>query len=270
MKDLLKKVFNSEIKSIDENEMELTALISTNAIDRYREVVDPSGMDAKHYRKNPVVLWAHNYDIPPIGKALWVKREGDGIVSKVKFANTPMGKDIFQLYKDGFMKAFSIGFVPTEEIAGNPDNPKDPRRTYKKWELLEYSAVPVPANPEAVALCVKKGFIKDEDAPAILQRGFDNVDAWNDDVEQEEVVEQHDKNEDFISEINVLQSEKENLISVIKEKDGEIKTLNLVIYNQQTQIIKLKQTPGITADELGKRIVEVAGGVIRKHLGSTR
>lgn len=37
---LMKKVFTSEIKSIDEKDGSLTAYISTNAVDRMGEVLD--------------------------------------------------------------------------------------------------------------------------------------------------------------------------------------------------------------------------------------
>ena len=281
--DILKKVFSSEIKSIDEKEMELTAFISTNAVDRYREVVDPDGMDAKNFKKNPVVLWAHDYSTPPIGKALWVKKEGNGIVSKVKFANTKMGQEIFQLYKDGFMKTFSIGFMPIETENMPMDDPEDmnkpkkPRRIYKKWELLEYSAVPVPANPEALALCVKRGLIKDEDVAGITSKGFDNVDVWNE--EPEEIKKKDTETltgsaghglDDLLAEIDVLKEGQTSFSEIIKSKDSQIEELTLVIYNQQKQIEQLNQDPGITADALGEKIVEIAGGVIRKHLGSVK
>jgi len=44
--------------------MTLTAFVSTAARDRYDEVLDPKGVDISNYNKNPVVLWAHKYDIP--------------------------------------------------------------------------------------------------------------------------------------------------------------------------------------------------------------
>ena len=264
--------------------MELTALVSTNAIDRYMEVIDPDGMDARNFRKNPVVLWAHDYTQPPIGKALWIKKEGDGIVSKVKFANTPKGQEIFSLYKDGFMKAFSIGFIPIEtenmqddDMVDDPDmpkKPKKPKKIYKKWELLEYSAVPVPANPEAVALCVQRGLIKSEDAPAILERGFDNIDKWNEDITTGSaagttIPDADKKNSlgEMLDEINYMETKMEELNELLKSKDIEIGNLNLCIYNLNLKIKELEKTPGITAGELGEKIVDIASGVIRKHLG---
>ncbi len=160
MDNMLKRVFNSEIKGVDVAERTLTAYVSTNARDRMDEVLDPEGVDLTKFKKNPIVLFAHDYGSPPIAKALWIKKDGDGILSKMQFATTERAEEIFSLYKDGFMKAFSVGFIPKEYTDG--DGNKSPRRTYNKWELLEYSAVPVPANPEALALAISKGILKDE------------------------------------------------------------------------------------------------------------
>ena len=172
----LRKVFTSEIKTIDEREGTLTAYVSTNTRDRMNEVLDPQGIDVSNFRKNPVVLWAHDYTAPPIGKAIWIKRDGDGILSKVKFANTEFAQEIFQLYKEGFLKAFSVGFMPRETVDG--DGEKEPRRTFKKWELLEYSAVPVPANPEALALAIQKGVLKTDSIKQGLEKALLEEDTW--------------------------------------------------------------------------------------------
>ena len=157
--EMLKRIFDGEIKDIDKGERTLTAYISTGARDRMDEVLDPAGVDLKQFNKNPVVLFAHDYSSPPIGKALWTKKDKDGILSKVQFANTAFANEIFELYQGGFMKAFSVGFIPKDYTDG--DGEKSPRRTYNKWELLEYSAVPVPANPEALMLAVSKGIISE-------------------------------------------------------------------------------------------------------------
>ena len=280
--NLIKKVFSSEIKAIDETNMELTALVSTNAVDRYREVIDPDGMDAKNFRKNPVVLWAHDYSQPPIGKALWIKKEGDGIVSKVKFADTARGKEIFQLYKDGFMKAFSIGFIPMEtenmpmDDPMTPEKPQDhkkPRKIYRKWELLEYSAVPIPANPEALQLCIQRGLVAEDEKTNIITHGFDNIDSWNETETASTcdgitITEKGtDSFDELMTEIMALKSTTDELTALLKDKDAEINRLSLCIYNLNAQIKHLKSYPGITADELGPKMVEIASGVIRKHLG---
>ena len=145
----------------------MVAAISTDAVDRMGEVLDPTGVDLKNYKANPVVLWAHDYERPPIAKAQWVKRDGKVILSKLKFAPTEFAQEIKMLYEQKFMNTFSVGFIPKEWVDGDGD--KSPRRKYTSWELLEYSAVPVPANPEALAMAMKKGLIKSAEMKALIK-----------------------------------------------------------------------------------------------------
>lgn len=275
--NILKRVFTSEIKGIDEAERTLTAYISTDARDRMNESLDPSGVDMTNYRKNPVVLWAHDYSKPPIGKAMWVKRDGNGIISKVKFANTEMGNEIFQLYKDGFLKAFSVGFIPKETEDG--DGEKKPRRTYKKWEMLEYSAVPVPANPEALTLAIQKGLKIDPAIKESIEKSFEQAsDEWEESVqEQDEIGVQkteqpiETKQADEVKPVVInpaleeLQAENKQLNEKIVALEKESSDLRYQIYksNQVTSA----NLSGITADNLANKVVEVIGGVIRKAQG---
>ena len=134
------------IKEIDAAKREVVGVISTNAIDRYHEVVEPSGVRLDNYRKNPVVLLNHNSFGLPIGKNLWIKSEGNGLIARTKFAETALGDDVLALYEQGVMKAWSIGFMPIKWEDGS----ETVRRRFTEWELLEYSAVTIPANPEAV------------------------------------------------------------------------------------------------------------------------
>lgn len=119
---------------------------STGIIDRQGESVNPQGWQLDNYMKNPVVLYAHDYSSLPIGKAIKVEIKNNQLVFDIQFANTEMGRAVFQLYKDKILNAFSVGFaVKRYGIAGT-----DPY-TIMEQELLELSAVPVPANPQALA-----------------------------------------------------------------------------------------------------------------------
>ncbi len=146
---------------VDSDERTVTAVITTAAVDRDNEVLLPKGADIDSYLKNPVVLWAHNYGEPPIARTLWMKTGRGKITAKAKFADTEKAEEVYQLYKGGFLSAFSIGFIPLDSHPPTPDEIKKhpewaaARRIYNKWELLEFSAVPVPANPEALATAVK-------------------------------------------------------------------------------------------------------------------
>lgn len=269
---MLKKVFTSEIKSIDEKENTLTAYISTDTIDRMKEVLDPKGVDVSQYRKNPVVLWAHDYEKPPIGKALWVKRDGQGILSKVKFATTSFAQEIFQLYKEGFLKAFSVGFIPRETEDG--DGEKQPRRTYKKWELLEYSAVPVPANPDALALAIQKGVLKTEALKESIEKGWGQEEVLFEAAAPEPIIEvaaplPEEKTiqpavvnpglEELQAENTLL---KEKVVSLEKDNAG----LKYKLYESNAKK-QASVAPEITADNLASKVVEVVDRVIRQAQG---
>jgi len=159
---MLRKTYIAKAE-VDDDERTVTAVISTSAVDREHEVLLPKGADYEQYQKNPVVLWAHDYREPPIGKALWIKSGRKNISAKVRFADTDKAEEIYQLFKGHFLNAFSVGFLPAEDGSHPPTpdevkkNPEwaEAKRIYDKWELLEFSAVPVPANPEALATAVK-------------------------------------------------------------------------------------------------------------------
>ena len=159
-----KIVFEAKI-DVEPGERAVVAVISTPAVDRDREVLLPKGADLTAFKKNPVVLWAHDYSAPPIGKAMWIKKTAEDIRAKIQFAKTNFAEEIFQLFQDGILKAFSVGFDPWASESHKPDekeleaNPEwaGVERIYTKWPLLEFSAVPIPANAEALAVAVSKG-----------------------------------------------------------------------------------------------------------------
>lgn len=141
-------------------ERAVVAVITTSTIDRDREIVAPEGADTKAYLTNPVVLYQHNGRSTPVGKCLWIKRtpDGRGLLAKVQFWKSPEAQDLYDLYASGFMSAFSIGF---RTIEGSPPTPEelradpskaDCRYIHRKWELLEFSCVTIPCNPDAVVV----------------------------------------------------------------------------------------------------------------------
>ena len=143
-----------KVEAIDE-ERSIVARVSTNDRDRDGEVVEPKGIDLSNYTKNPCLLWAHQYDIPAIGKALWAKTDDKGLICKFQFAPTLFADEIYQLYKGGYQRAFSIGFIPLDFDSVE--------KVHRKVSLLEVSAVPVPANQDALVMeAYTKGIIKSD------------------------------------------------------------------------------------------------------------
>jgi HK97 family phage prohead protease len=134
--------------------------ITTSAVDRDQDTVNVSGWDFANYLKNPVVLWSHNAWVPPIGRAMDLTTEGDRVLSTVKFVPPELGDagkfadTIYQLCKQGFLSAVSVGFRPikwdfTDDDARGGDG-WWPGIDFHEQELCEFSVCTVPSNPEAL------------------------------------------------------------------------------------------------------------------------
>jgi phage head maturation protease len=92
-------------------------VFSTFDVDRFNERVDPAGWELDGYNANPVVLWAHNSDIPAIGKAENVKADEGGLRGEVVFCEKDydeFGWAIGQRVKAGIIRAGSVGFQVLE------------------------------------------------------------------------------------------------------------------------------------------------------------
>ena len=104
-----------EINEITMNEpIRIDAVITKRTRDRQGDLIEPTGLDFGNYSKNPVVLWVHDTTQAPVGKIIDIKVTPDEAIATVEFADTPMGQEIGSLYKTGFLKGWSIGFIPTQ------------------------------------------------------------------------------------------------------------------------------------------------------------
>lgn len=196
----------SEIKvqSINEEERTVVKYVSKPTLDRSKEIVISQGVDLSDFVKNPVILYAHNYGnscfdggspVLPIGKDLWIKSDGIGLIAKQKYANHDLANDIFKMHLEDMPLASSIGFIPTKTIYKGSFEDKEwdkevtrlsetygveknsfkaARVIYENSLLLEHSDVPVPANPDALALAIKSGKIefKSEELNQIFESVF--------------------------------------------------------------------------------------------------
>lgn len=133
---------------------------SDETVDRYGDIIRVAGWDLSNYRRNPVLLFGHNSREPPIGTSnAWI--EGTRLLADATFL--PLGvsdfaDEIWRIIDAGALRAVSVGFLPTEDpnfmwAADDPNHDSWPVGfEYIAQELLELSVVPVPANPEALAL----------------------------------------------------------------------------------------------------------------------
>jgi len=151
MKNLLKKQFGFKIKEIDEKKHTIRAIFSTPDEDRHGEIIDQSGWKLTEFLQNPVVLFGHDQWRPAIGKVLELGIIDGNLEGTIKFAvkedKSGLAETIFNLYKNQFMRAFSVGFANTKYEY----NEETEQLTLKENVLYELSAVNVPANARALA-----------------------------------------------------------------------------------------------------------------------
>lgn len=144
--------FETEIKASDKNERSLIFTISSASVDRMGDTIAVDGWKLDNYRKNPVVLWGHDADSLPVARAgkIWI--EDKKLKAETEF--TPLGMarfndTVFDMLKGKFLNATSVGFQPLKYAFTD-----DPQRRFGidfiEQELLEFSIVSVPANPEAL------------------------------------------------------------------------------------------------------------------------
>ena len=129
-----------------------SVVIAANDRARTAPEIDLSGLRFDNYRRNPVVMWAHDATgrSPsgglPIGRTLSIERAADGgIIAEFEFLeDDPFAQRIRNAWDRGFLQAASISWLPVESVPVR-GGVRDVRA-----ELLEWSIVSVPADPDAL------------------------------------------------------------------------------------------------------------------------
>lgn len=155
-------------------------IISTNARDRHGTVLNPKKWNLKNYKKNPIVGYSHDIygdmcSAPDpdrvIGKGK-VYLEDDNLMGDVTFEPPEINEFADKILKKvdfGTLRATSVGFY--EEGKGKygkddeAEGEKDETFYYGGQELIEFSIVNIPSNPEAVKRSMPKRireFLKQE------------------------------------------------------------------------------------------------------------
>lgn len=151
----MKNIFTKALaSSFDDKEHTLTCVMTAEVVDRHGEIVDVDSMNIENFLLNPVVLQSHDYDELAVGKVLEITKtvNADGVKvmeCTIKFAveEYAVAKTHWDLYKGGYMSAFSIGF----RVGAVQVDAESGTTRLMNCELLEISCVSVPANQLALA-----------------------------------------------------------------------------------------------------------------------
>ena len=144
----------------------LIAIASDESTDRTGDKLDMKKWDLKNFKKNPVLLAGHNYSPESIiGKAKDIKVVEKQLTFEPVFHGiTTLAQSMDAMYEGGWANTFSVGYI------NHFSKGEDGNLQLKSMELLEISAVAVPANANARVVGRKSiGDIKNW----MVKEGFD-------------------------------------------------------------------------------------------------
>lgn len=207
------KVLNTRTEEIGERTVRFC--ISSEVTDRDGDVLVSKGCDFTNYEKNPVFLSFHNQREFPLGKVVKYWAEEKAVFADVYFptieelSTDPKNASekaklvdfTYHCYKTGMLNAVSVGFI-AKEYEPIKEGREQTGFLIKEWELLEFSAVAVPANQDAIAQASKsfgeetaKGFIDpmerikecEKKIEELKSKMADEIDIENIEKEEEEI-----------------------------------------------------------------------------------
>jgi HK97 family phage prohead protease len=148
----LRKAFTTEVlKTNGLPDRTVRIRITTGSQDSQGDTIDPKGWKLANYRKNPVVLFGHDYHSLPVARDEGITVDELGLIGTPRFTTAeenPFGDLVFRQVKGGFLNAASVGFAPEKWTFNEQTGGID----FQEQTLLEYSLVVVPANAEALVI----------------------------------------------------------------------------------------------------------------------
>lgn len=167
----MKKFAFGNIREFDREKAEETRtvefIISSAARDRHDSVLNMKGWQLDNFNRNPIVGYQHNVyggnmcnaanpdDVLGPGRAYL---ENDLLIGEVTFETkdiNPQAEKIFRKVLNGTLRATSVGFLELgkgelKKTIDDKGNVIDQVYHFAGQELLEFSIVNIPSNPEAV------------------------------------------------------------------------------------------------------------------------
>lgn len=168
---LVKMAASMELKPGERDDI---SLITTNSVDRDREVMLAEGGNFDQLRKAGMpVTFAHDYAALPVGRGKWIKRvkdqDANGWLARTHYIEKPdswtgdwFPDAVCHYVMNDLLRGKSIGFIPTKIHYPTPDEIKkrpelaDCRVIHEQWIAIEWAVAPVQCNPDAVVVAAAK------------------------------------------------------------------------------------------------------------------
>lgn len=220
-------------KGLDPNApLTISGIANAANPDRVREVVVKEAWSLENYKKNPIILFNHDYH-QPVGICTGIEATDEGLLCTATIGNPESGYPLTDvqmmvrsLLAQGIIKAFSVGFIPDQM---QYDDEKD-LVTINKAELLEISLVSVPCQQESLinevkAFSRKEKVAMDEQMVARFDTIDNSIKACQEKInacydilnKNGEPTETPTVEESVRAEISTLKTENEELKTIISE-----------------------------------------------------
>lgn len=200
-----------ELRAVRVEEREVDYVCSTETVDSYGTILK-ANWDLKRFKRNPVVLFAHEGRQLPVGKAKNVSVVGNELHATIKFATSkasPIAEMVFQsVAVEDMCRGISVGFYPREVRE---------EKVNDKWvvilddnELRELSIAPVPSNPDALAKLrarIAGELNKTEAHPAPKMPADERGESKETSMTPEEIAALKKQNEERAAQITTIQAD---------------------------------------------------------------
>jgi len=185
---------DAEIRA-DGGKMCVKVIVSTETMDRERDILIAKGCDTRDHKANPIVLLNHRKDWPGIAQSQdpdgrYTVKALDDRIEAVNWFNqsSKLALQSFRLVESGALRGVSPGFltVPNQTRKFKAAD-GHPAFIYDQWKLVEITHCPIGMNPEALVLAVEKGFsgeallpeLKELLVPFVPERKAQETSGWD-------------------------------------------------------------------------------------------
>lgn len=180
----LRRTLHPEVRVLDSKAGTVEYIASDETIDSYREIIRADGWRFNRFTKNAPFVDSHDYSTLDklLGNVVDFRVKGKQLIETVRWAidveENRLAKLGWKMTEAGYLKAVSVGFIPTRMVSKWDQNPqafaealaelelpKDSpvRAIYQEQEQIELSAVVIGANPNALAKAYKADAITTDD-----------------------------------------------------------------------------------------------------------
>ena len=218
------KFVRSEVKVVNKAAGLITAVVSTESVDRDGDIIRQAHWDLTHFKAHPILLSSHNYRglQNQIGEWTSMGVSDSKLVGEAKYyikEGNPEADWGFKLASKG-RAAFSVGFVPDMSKAKALEANGNLSYEFLGQELLEVSQVTVPSNADALQSF--KGIGLHPELEAIVTEIMDEMDVEEqvtEIAEQPSLVQAEFDYEALARELSILL--RDDLRALIEEQAGK-------------------------------------------------